>query len=75
MGEPSIWFTDEDEGCEAIEKAIQDLARWGLIYDSGRRRWSNRTRQYQIAWKASTRCNCGCDADKCLIQDCPYKHD
>jgi hypothetical protein len=37
----------------AIEEAIQDLARWGLIVDSGRRRWSERTRSYEIVWVAS----------------------
>ena len=74
MREPSIWPADEDERREAIEETFQDLARMGLIYDTGRRRWSNRRRQYQIVWRASHRCNCGCDAEECLIRDCPYKH-
>ena len=37
---------------EAIEQAIQDLAREGLIVDTGQRRWSERTRSYQIVWAA-----------------------
>jgi chromosome segregation and condensation protein ScpB len=37
---------------DAIEQAIQDLAREGLIVDSGQRRWSERTRSYQIVWVA-----------------------
>jgi hypothetical protein len=38
---------------DAIEQAIQDLARDGLIVDSGRRRWSERTGRYEIVWIAS----------------------
>jgi hypothetical protein len=34
----------------AIEEALQDLARKGVIVDSGKRRWSERTGQYQIIW-------------------------
>ena len=37
---------------DAIEEAIQDLAREGLIVDTGERRWSERTRSYQIVWTA-----------------------
>ena len=48
------WPLDEvDDGAiEAIEQAIQDLAREGLIVDTGQRRWSERTRSYQIVWTA-----------------------
>jgi hypothetical protein len=34
----------------AIESAIQDFARKGLVADSGQRRWSERTRRYEIVW-------------------------
>jgi hypothetical protein len=37
----------------AIEAAIQDLVRKGLVVDSGQRRWSERTKRYEIVW-AST---------------------
>jgi hypothetical protein len=49
------WPLDEvdDDAIEAIEQAIQDLARDGLIVDSGRRRWSDRTGRYEIVWAAS----------------------
>ena len=49
------WPLDEvdDDAIEAIEQAIQDLAREGLIVDSGRRRWSARTGRYEIVWAAS----------------------
>jgi hypothetical protein len=49
------WPLDEvdDDAIEAIEQAIQDLARKGLIVDTGRRRWSERTRSYQIVWAAA----------------------
>jgi hypothetical protein len=48
------WPLDEvdDDAIEAIEQAIQDLAREGLIVDTGQRRWSERTRSYQIVWAA-----------------------
>jgi hypothetical protein len=35
----------------AIESAIQDFARKGLVADSGQRRWSERTRRYEIVWE------------------------
>jgi len=38
---------DEDDD-DAIEQAIQNLARKGLIVDSGRRRWSEQTGRYEI---------------------------
>ena len=48
------WPLDEvdDDAIEAIEQAIQDLARKGLIVDSGHRRWSELTRSYEIVWVA-----------------------
>ena len=48
------WPLDEadEDAIEAIEEAIQDLAREGLIVDTGERRWSERTRSYQIVWTA-----------------------
>jgi len=68
-----IWSADEDESYEAIEEAFRNLAHCGLIYDTGRRRWCNRRREYQIVWRASPRCNCGCATEECLIRDCSYK--
>jgi hypothetical protein len=38
---------------DAIEQAIQDLARQGLIVDTGRWRWSDRTGRYEVVWAAS----------------------
>jgi hypothetical protein len=38
---------------DAIEEAIRDLARQGLIVDTGHRRWSERTGCYEIVWAAS----------------------
>jgi len=73
MREPSIWPADEDESYEAIDEAFRNLAHCGLIYDTGRRRWCDRRREYQIVWRASPRCNCGCATEECLIRDCSYK--
>ena len=41
-----------DESLDEIEQAIQNLARKGLIVDSGHRRWSELTRSYEIVWVA-----------------------
>jgi len=38
------------ERYKAIDEALQRLARSGLIVDTGRRRWSKRTRSYQVVW-------------------------
>jgi hypothetical protein len=38
---------------EDISRAIQDLAEEGLIVDSGRKKWCERTRQYEILWTLS----------------------
>jgi len=46
---PSLSLTEEEK-YEAIEQALQKLDRQGLIVDAGRRRWSKRTRSYQIVW-------------------------
>jgi hypothetical protein len=47
------WSDDIDERYEAIEQAIQNLARKGLIVDTGRRRWCEQTGRYEIVWAAS----------------------
>jgi len=46
---PWAELTDEQR-YQAIGEAIQSLARKGLIYDTGRRRWCDRTKSYQIVW-------------------------
>jgi hypothetical protein len=46
-----VWPLDEVDD-EAIEQAFQDLAREGLIVDTGRRRWSALTGRYEIVWAA-----------------------
>ena len=43
----------DQEFYKAIEEAIQDLAKQGLIIDSGERKWSERTRRYEIVWMAA----------------------
>ena len=47
------WPANVDARHDAIEQAIQNLAREGLIVDSGRRRWSARTGRYEIVWAPS----------------------
>lgn len=43
---------DEEATREAIDEALQEAARKGLIVDSGERRWSERTGRYEIVWKS-----------------------
>jgi hypothetical protein len=33
-----------------IEAAIQDLVVEGLVFDTGRKRWSGETSRYEIVW-------------------------
>ena len=44
--------TDPAEIQLAIEAAIQELVRKGLVVDSGQRRWSQRTGRYEIVWES-----------------------
>jgi hypothetical protein len=44
--------TDPAEIQLAIEAAIQELVRKGLVVDSGQRRWSERTGRYEIVWES-----------------------
>jgi hypothetical protein len=37
---------------EMIEDAIQRLVADGLVYDTGERRWSERTQSHQVVWAA-----------------------
>ena len=41
---------DEDVTDELFEEALRSAAAEGLFYDTGRRKWSERTRSYQIVW-------------------------
>ena len=45
--------TDLAEIQLAIEEAIQDLVRKGLVVDSGQGRWSQRTGRYEIVWEST----------------------
>jgi hypothetical protein len=45
--------TDPAEIQLAIEEAIQDIARKGLVVDSGQGRWSQRTGRYEIVWEST----------------------
>jgi hypothetical protein len=37
---------------EMIEAAIQRLVAQGLVYDTGKRRWSEQTQSHQVVWAA-----------------------
>jgi hypothetical protein len=43
----------EKETSRMIEEALRQLAEEGRIYDTGQRRWSERTQSYQIVWAAT----------------------
>jgi hypothetical protein len=40
----------DDVTDEQFDEALRSLAAEGLICDTGRRKWSERTRSYQIVW-------------------------
>jgi hypothetical protein len=43
---------DSDEARESyLEEILQSAAKWGLIRDTGKREWSERTCSYQIVWE------------------------
>jgi hypothetical protein len=46
------WPADPAEIQRSIEEAIQDLVRKGLLIDSGRKKWSQRTGRYEIVWES-----------------------
>jgi hypothetical protein len=46
------WPADPAEIQRSIEEAIQDLVRKGLLIDSGRKKWSQRTGRYEIVWQS-----------------------
>jgi hypothetical protein len=46
------WPADPAEILRSIEEAIQDLVRKGLLIDSGRKKWSQRTGRYEIVWES-----------------------
>jgi hypothetical protein len=41
---------NQDECDEIIEAALQELVAEGRVYDTGERRWSERTQIYQTVW-------------------------
>ena len=43
--------TDEEK-FEMLEAALRRLEAEGQIYDTGERRWSERTRTHQVVWAA-----------------------
>jgi hypothetical protein len=49
---PPVDRLDDKARLAAIEQAIEEAARMGLIVDSGERRWSERTGRYEIVWKS-----------------------
>jgi hypothetical protein len=49
---PPLDRLDDKTRLGAIEQAIEEAARMGLIVDSGERRWSQRTGRYEIVWKS-----------------------
>ena len=76
LEEPSMSLPDEDEANENIEELLRSLAKTGIVRDTGRKKWSNRTQRYWTVWvKNSDRCHCGRDAVECFSQNCPYKRE
>ncbi|MCD9106063.1 hypothetical protein [Bradyrhizobium japonicum] len=42
----------DEQAYREMEEAVKELAAAGLIYDTGQRRWSERTKSYQVVWAA-----------------------
>jgi len=42
----------DEVGYDEIEVALQQLVAQGLVYDTGERRWSERTQSQQVVWAA-----------------------
>ncbi len=38
---------------DAIDELSKEMAAQGLVEDSGWRKWSERTRRYEIVWKSN----------------------
>jgi hypothetical protein len=58
-----------------VQEAVLDLANLGLLVDSGKRRWSERTGRYEVVWIASSRCRCGYESERCFCRDLPGEPD
>jgi hypothetical protein len=44
---------DLDEASESyLEEILESAAKWGLIRDTGKRKWSELTCSHQIVWEA-----------------------
>ena len=41
---------DKPTELNEIREAFEELVRMGLLVDSGKRRWSEKTKRYEIAW-------------------------
>jgi hypothetical protein len=37
---------------EALDQVFEEAVRKGIIVDSGKRKWSERTGRYEIIWKS-----------------------
>ena len=44
--------TTDERLHEQVMEALRRMAAEGRIYDTGRRKWSERTRSYQVVWAA-----------------------
>ncbi|MCS3496169.1 hypothetical protein M2189_004871 [Bradyrhizobium japonicum] len=42
----------DEQAYREMEKAVKELEAAGLIYDTGQKRWSDRTQSYQVVWAA-----------------------
>ena len=45
-------FRPRDEMVEALDQVFEEAVRKGIIVDSGKRKWSERTGRYEIIWKS-----------------------
>ncbi len=41
-----------EQDLEVIDQALKKAVRLGIIVDSGKRKWSQRTGRFEIVWKS-----------------------
>jgi|tagenome__1003787_1003787.scaffolds.fasta_scaffold5604875_1 hypothetical protein len=42
----------DEQDLAVIDGALQEAVRLGIIVDSGKRKWSQRTGRFEIVWKS-----------------------
>jgi hypothetical protein len=52
IANPSSTVPDDKDISEAIDEALEEAARRGIIEDTGKRKWSERNGRNEIVWRS-----------------------